>query len=650
MVIPKLVDVSGVRPKFAAFLPEVGLPDIRVVLPLARGVARKFGAGDEVVYQAVFFPIFGTGCALEDCGVEITRHPYRKGIGRRKAVGTPMHWLHNYSAVGHSLSLTAIVAALPILFLFWALAYKRIKGYLAASWTLLLMLLVAVIAYRMPGRAAVSASLLGMASGLWPIGWIILTAVFFYNLTVEAGQSGTIQSSVSSFSKDRRLQALLIAFCFSAFLEGVSGEGAPVAVAAAMLIGLGFKPLTAAVVCLVANTPPVAFGPVGVPTSMMIAVTNINGGLMTKTIGSDMAILALVIPFLVLVVISGFKRAIGVWPAALVAGFSYAVTCFVVSHYLGVELPAIISSFVSMVCLIVFLKFWRPKQIWQFDYDSNNLDPVKTSYTRGQVLTAWSPYLLLISVMSFWGTPAFSRFVQNKLHWVLNIPHWPGLDGIVYRTAPIVDVPTMYPASYRWDFLTAPGTAMLICAIATMAILRISPSRGLKVFRATCKEVGYALVTLAAVVGIGYLANYSGMSYTLGLASASYAGKLFPIVSPVIGWLGVFLTGSVTSSAALFGKLQQVAATETGINPVLTTSANLFGGVAAKLISPQSIAIACAATGLVGRETDIFRNTIKYSIALLGFVVLIVLLQAWVVPGAIPVDPGAGMKQLAFQR
>ena len=246
-----------------------------------------------------------------------------------------MPWLHNYSAVGHSLGLTAMVAALPIFFLFWALAYKRMKGYLAASLTLLLMLLVAVTAYGMPVRAAVSAAILGMASGLWPIGWIILTAVFFYNLTVEGGQSEIIQSSISSLSKDRRLQALLIAFCFSAFLEGVAGEGAPVAVAAAMLIGLGFRPLLAAVVCLVANTPPVPFGPVGVPTSMMISVTNINGTAITKTIGSDTAILALVIPLLVLVVISGFKRTIEVWPAALVAGFSYAVTCFLVSHYLG---------------------------------------------------------------------------------------------------------------------------------------------------------------------------------------------------------------------------------------------------------------------------------------------------------------------------
>ena len=239
-----------------------------------------------------------------------------------------MPWLHNYSAVGHSVGLTAMVAALPIFFLFWALAYKRMKGYVAASMTLSLVLVVAVTAYGMPVLAAVSAAILGMASGLWPIGWIILTAVFFYNLTVEGGQSEIIQSSISSLSKDRRLQALLIAFCFSAFLEGVAGEGAPVAVAAAMLIGLGFRPLLAAVVCLVANTPPVPFGPVGVPTSMMISVTNINGMAITKTIGSDTAILALVIPLLILVVISGFKRTIEVWPAALVAGFSYAVTCF----------------------------------------------------------------------------------------------------------------------------------------------------------------------------------------------------------------------------------------------------------------------------------------------------------------------------------
>lgn len=553
-----------------------------------------------------------------------------------------MHWLQNYSAVGHSLGLTGLVASVPIAFLFWALAYKRMKGHVAATATLLLMVLLAVAAYRMPARAAVSAALLGVISGLWPIGWIILAAVFFYNLTVEAGQSEVIESSLSSLTSDRRLQALLVAFCFAAFLEGVSGQGAPVAVAASILIGLGFPPVLAAVVCLIADTPPVPFGPVGVPTSMMISVTNIDSAALTTAIGLDMAILAAVIPFFMLVVISGFRRAVEVWPAVAVAGLSFGATCFVVCRYLGVELPAIIASFVSMLCLVVFLRFWRPKQIWQF---SESAVSVRTStrYTGREILKAWSPYLFMLSIMSFWEAPAFREFVQNKIHLVLNIPHWPSLDGIIYRTPPIVTNETVYRASYSLDLLGAPGTAMLICALVSMAILRVSPSRGTKVFKASFKQLQLPLATLAAVVGIGYLANYSGMSYTLGLACASYARRSFPVFSPAIGWLGVFLTGSVTSSAALFGKLQQVTASQTGINPVLTTSASLFGGVAGKLISPQSIAIACGATGMVGREGDIFRQTIKYSIALLVFVIGIVLLQAWVIPGVVAMSPETTM-------
>lgn len=547
-----------------------------------------------------------------------------------------MHWVQDYSAVGHRLGLTSLVASLPICFLFWMLFLKRVKGYVAAGLTLLLMFLVAVVGYGMPARAAVSATVLGMVSGLWPIGWIILTAVFFYNLTVEAGQSQVIQSSLSSLTNDRRIQALLIAFCFSAFLEGVSGEGAPVAVAASMLIGLGFPPGLAAVACLVANTPPVPFGPVGVPTSTMISVTNIDSAAITAAIGLDMTILAVIIPFLVLIVISGLRRAVEVWPAAFVAGVSYAVTCFFVCHRLGVELPAIISSFVSMICLIVFLRFWGPNRSWQFSHDGAAAIPSRTRYRSRQILKAWSPYLFLLVIMSLWELPAFSQFAQHTLRSTVNIPHWPGLDGIVYRAVPIVESPEVYRASYRWDFLTAPGTAMLVCAIVSMAVFRISPSRGLRVFKTTLKQLQFVLGVLAMVVGMGYLANYSGMSYTLGLACATYAKKFFPIFSPAIGWLGVFLTGSVTSAAALFGKLQQVTAIETGLNPVLTTSANLFGGVAAKLISPQSITIACGATGLIGRETEIFRKTIRYSLALLGFVILVVLLEAWVVPSVIP--------------
>jgi lactate permease len=549
-----------------------------------------------------------------------------------------MPWYHNYSAVGNSLGLTALVVSIPIFFLFWALAFKRMKGHIAGLLTLLLTLIVTVAAYRMPVSAALSAAVLGMANGLFPIGWIILTAVFFYNLTVDAGQFDVIKSSISSISADRRLQALLIAFCFSAFMEGVAGQGAPVAVAAAMLIGLGFAPLSAAVVCLVANTPPVPFGPVGVPTAMMISVTKINERVMTRAIGFDMCLMALIIPIFMLIVLAGWKKTLEVLPAALVAGVSYAITCHMVTNRVGLELPAILSSFVSMVCLVVFLKFWKPASIWRFAHDPAVAEETSAKYSTGQVVKAWSPFVVLMAVMGVWGIPAFKTYILNKLHWFVNIPAWPWLDGVVFRTAPIVAKPAKYAASYRWEFFTAAGTAMMISSVIAMVILGIGPARGVKVFKKTCKQLAYALVTLASVLGIAFLANYSGMSYSLGLAFAHYTGRAFPAFSPVIGWLGVFLTGSVTSSAALFGKLQQVTAIQIGVNPVLTTSANLFGSVMGKLISPQSIAVACAATGLVGRETDIFRSTLRYSLILLAFVIAVVLLQAYVFPGMVPTD------------
>lgn len=549
-----------------------------------------------------------------------------------------MPWFHNYAAVGNSLGLTALVVAIPILFLFWALAFKRMKGHIAGLLTLLLTLIVTIAAYHMPIRAALSATALGMLNGLFPIGWIILTAVFFYNLTVEAGQFEIIKNSISSISPDRRLQALLIAFCFSAFMEGVAGQGAPVAVAAAMLIGMGFPPLSAAIVCLVGNTPPVPFGPVGVPTAMMISVTKINEHVMTKAIGQDMCIMALIIPVFMLVVLAGWKKAMEVLPAALVAGISYAITCHMVTEHVGVELPAIVSSFVSIICLIIFLKFWKPKTIWRFANDPEVSTEMAVTHTTGQVVKAWSPFVVLMAIMGVWGIPAYKGFILNKLHWFVSIPAWPWLDGVVFRAAPIVAKPAKYAASYRWEFFTAAGTAMFISALVAMIILGIGPARGAKVFGKTFTQLKFALVTLASVLGIAFLANYSGMSYTLGLAFAHYTGRAFPAFSPVIGWLGVFLTGSVTSSAALFGKLQQVTAVAIGVNPVLTTSANLFGGVMGKLISPQSIAVACAATGLVGRETDIFRSTLRYSLVLLLFVVVLVVLQAYVIPGMVPVD------------
>jgi lactate permease len=550
-----------------------------------------------------------------------------------------MPWNQNYAALNGSLLLTALVVAIPIFFLFWALAVKRMKGHVAGVLTLLITIIISVLVYKMPITAALSASALGMLTGLFPIGWIILTAVFLFNLTVESGQFEVIKSSISSLSPDRRIQALLIAFSFSAFMEGVAGQGAPVAVAAAMLIGLGFPALPAAVICLVANTPPVPFGPVGVPTIMMSTVTGIPATTMARAVGIDMAFMALIIPFFMVVVMVGFQRAKEVLPAALVAGISYAAASLLVSTYFGPELPAITASVFSLICLVIFIKFWQPKTIWNFPEDAAPTVVTGTTYSAGQIFKAWSPFLILMIVMGIWGTPVFKNYAEKTHHWFLAVPKWPGLDGVVFKAAPIVAKPTLYAASYKWQWLTAPGTAMFISSLISMAVLGISPAVGGRVFLKTFKQLRFALITLASVIGLGFLANYSGMSFTLGLAFAVLTGMAFPIFSPVIGLVGVFLTGSVTSSAALFGKLQQVTAVHLGLNPVLTTSANLFGGVMGKLISPQSIAVACAAVGLVGRETDIFRKTLKYSMILLVIVIALVLLQAFVIPWILPTAP-----------
>jgi lactate permease len=546
-----------------------------------------------------------------------------------------MQWYQNYSAVGGSVGLTALIAAIPIFFLFWALAFKRMKGHVAGLLTLLIAIVDVVIVYQMPVSVALSSVLLGAINGLFPIGWIIITAVFLYNLTVETGQFEIIKSSISSVSSDRRMQALLIAFSFSAFMEGAAGQGAPVAIAAAMLIGLGFPALPAAVICLIANTPPVPFGPVGTPTIMMSTVTGISDTVLAQGVGLNMSIIAIIIPIFMLIVMVGWKNTIQVLPAALVTGISYSITNFLLTHYMGPTLPSIVSPIVSLVSLIIFLRFWKPKNIWRFPNDDVVEKGTEINYSGGQIFKAWSPFLVLMIVMGIWGIPAFKNWVLKDLKWFVNIPHWPGLDGLVMKTAPIVAEPAVYAANYRWDFFSAAGTAMLISAIITMVILRISPRTAVKVFSHTLKQLSYSLLTIASVLGLAYLANYSGMSYTLGLAFAA-TGMFFPIFSPVLGWLGVFLTGSVTSSAALFGKLQQVTAGQLGLNPVLTTSFNLIGGVMGKLISPQSIAIACAATGLIGKETEIFRRTSKYSVILLGIVIVLILLEIYVFPGVIP--------------
>jgi lactate permease len=548
-----------------------------------------------------------------------------------------MPWTQNYAALGGSIALTALVVSLPIFFLLWALAIKRMKGHIAGSLTLLFTIIVVVLVYKMPLSIALSASLYGILYGLWPIAWIVVTAVFLYNLTVEAGQFEVIKNSIASISNDRRLQALLVAFCFGAFLEGAAGFGAPVAISAAILIGLGFEPLYAAGLCLIANTAPVAFGAIGSPIIAAGAVTGMGDFIISQAVGRQLPFLSLLIPLYLVVLMSGWKGAKEVFPAALVAGFAFAIAQWWSSNYLGAYLPDIISSLVSLVSLTVFLKYWKPKNIWRFPHERDKKGEQVTSsqYSTSQIAKAWSPFVILTVLVAIWGTPSFKAWATSAGLY-LAIPQWPGLHGLVYKAAPIVAKPTIYAASYKWEWFAAGGTAILISAIISSFILGVGPGKAVAVFGKTLKQLTFSIMTMASVLGFAYLANYSGLSYTLGILFAS-TGALFPFLSPVLGWLAVFLTGSDTSANALFGKLQQVTAEQIGVNPVLTVAANSSGGVVGKMISPQSIAVAAAATGLVGRESDLLRFTFKHSIIILLVVCVMVTLQAYVVPGMIPI-------------
>lgn len=549
-----------------------------------------------------------------------------------------MPWTQNYAALG-SLGLTAFVVSIPVFYLLWALAIKRMKGHIAGSSTLLLTIVIVMLVYKMPLEVALSSSVLGIFNGLFPIAWIIVTAVFLYNLTVEAGQFEIIKSSIASLSNDRRIQALLIAFSFGAFLEGAAGFGTPVAISGAILIGLGFEPLYAAGLCLVANTAPVAFGGIGVPIITAGTVTGINANIIAATVGRQLPFLSVFVPLYLIIIIAGWKGAKEVLPAIAVSGITFAAAQWWSANYLGPMLPDIIASLVSLVSTVVLLKYWKPKNIWRFPSEKGEKAEHFKKYTAGQILKAWSPFAILTVMVGIWGTTTFKDFVTKNLHWFVNIKHWPGLDGLVMKTMPIVKKPTMYAASYKWEFFAAAGTAILITCIITMFVLRISPSRAGKVAGATMKTLIYPLITIGSVLGFAYLANYSGLSYTLGLLFAQ-TGHAFPFFSPILGWLGVFLTGSDTSANALFGQLQQVTAQQIGVNPVLTIAANSSGGVVGKMISPQSIAVAAAATGLVGRESDLFRFTLKHSLFLLLIICLITYIQAYVVPGMVPTIAG----------
>ncbi|GAB1528723.1 MULTISPECIES: L-lactate permease [Brevibacillus] len=565
-----------------------------------------------------------------------------------------MTWTQVFTPVGGSLGISALVALIPILYFFWALAIKRMKGYMAGLTTLLMVILVAVLVYRMPAGIAIMSSVQGAVYGILPIGWIIISSVFLYKLTVKTGQFDIIRSSVLSITEDRRLQALLVAFSFGAFLEGAAGFGAPVAISAALLVGLGFHPLYAAGLCLIANTAPVAFGAIGIPIIAMEGPTGVPAMEISKMVGRQLPILSVFVPFYLVVIMSGFKKALEVLPAILVSGISFSLTQYVTSNFMGPELPDILSALVSLVALTLFLKVWKPKTIFRFASEqaataevaatSQAIKNSKAPFTTGQIFKAWSPFLVLTAFISIWGIPTVKKALVGKyeganlLFNCLNpigkalsfTPEVPGLHNL------IIDVNGKpIAALFKLEVLAAAGTAILLAAIVTKFIVSISWRDWLATFGETLNELKFPLLTIASVVGFAYVANASGMSTTLGMALAG-TGMLFPFFSPFLGWLGVFITGSDTSSNLLFGNLQKVTATSVGMEPVLALAANTSGGVAGKMISPQSIAVACAAVGLAGKESDLFRFTVKHSLLLVVIIGIITYLQSnllsWMVP------------------
>lgn len=549
-------------------------------------------------------------------------------------------WMQIYDPLGN-LWLSSLIAALPIFFFFIALAVLRMKGHVAGTITVAIALAVAIFFYKMPVQMALASAGYGFLYGLWPIAWIIIGAVFLYKITVKTGQFDVIRASVVSITDDQRLQMLLVGFAFGAFLEGAAGFGAPVAITAALLVGLGFNPLYAAGLCLIANTAPVAFGAMGIPIIVGGQVTGIDPFKIGQMAGRQLPLLSVIVPFWLVAMMDGWRGIKETWPAIIVAGLSFAVTQFFTANYIGPELPDITSALVSLICLTVFLKNWKPKRIFRFDEQhttaaSAAIDHSKV-YNFGQIAKAWSPFVILTIMVTLWSLKPFKALFakDGPLYALVFQFPVPMLDKLVIKMEPIVAKATPYAAVYKLDIISATGTAIFLAAIISMFVLGMKPGEAAKTLKETVIELKRPIYSIGMVLAFAFVANYSGLSATLALLLAG-TGSLFPFFSPFLGWLGVFLTGSDTSSNALFCSLQATTAHQIGVSDTLLVAANTTGGVTGKMISPQSIAVACAAVGLVGKESDLFRFTVKHSLMFATMVGIITTLQAYVFPWMIP--------------
>ena len=546
-----------------------------------------------------------------------------------------MNWTQNYDPLGNAL-LSTLVAALPIVVLLGAIAWLHIRIHFAALLGLGVALAVAIGAYHMPVPAAAATTLYGAGYGLFPIGWIILNLIFLYQLTVEKGLFAVLRGSLANIAPDPRIQVILIAFSFGAFFEGAAGFGTPVAVTAAILIQLGFKPLAASGLSLIANTAPVAFGALGTPIIALSKVTGIDELTLSQMVGRQLPFFSLIVPFWVVWAQAGFRGMLGVWPAALTAGLSFAIPQFLVSNYHGPWLVDIVASLCSIGAVVVLLKFWKPKDAWKPASDGMalNVQPSDPAASPALLRRAWTPWILLSVLVFLWGVPAFKKAVDQ-----LSAPAFAvtGIHNVVVRDYPVVPRPTPdkptrpEEAIFKLNWLSATGTGILAAALLAGFIMGFGPGELVRVYGQTLMRVRYSLITIAAMLALGYVTKYSGTDATLGLALAR-TGSLYPFFGTLLGWLGVALTGSDTASNVLFGSLQKITAEQTGISPVLMAAANSSGGVMGKMVDAQSIVVASTATNWYGHEGAILRYVFFHSIALAALVGLLVYLQAYVPP------------------
>jgi len=537
-------------------------------------------------------------------------------------------WTQVYDPLGHWW-LSTLVAAIPVLVLLGALGALRIKAHYAALLGLAASLLIAVGVFGMPLKMGVTAGIYGMCYGLFPIGWIILNVIFMYDLNCEAGRFKILQDSLMGITQDRRLQLVLIAFAFGAFFEGAAGFGTPVAVTAAILIGLGFKPLQASGLSLIANTAPVAFGALGTPLVALAGVSGLNLVQLSGMAGRILPFFSVLVPFWLIWTFAGFDGMLEVWPAVLVAGVFFAIPQFIVSNLHGPWLVDVIASVCSMGAVTILLLVWHPKRIWGLEgHESDRAARGTHGHPTAEVVKAWTPWAILSVLVFVWGLPSAKAFL-DKIS-IFKIPV-AGLHNLILRVPPVVAKPTAEAAIFQLNWLSASGTGILIAAIISGFLMGFGPLQLLRQYGKTLYKVRFSLLTISAMMSIGFMTRYSGLDATMGLAFAR-TGMLYPFFGTLLGWLGVALTGSDTSSNVLFGSLQKISATQVGVSPILMCAANSCGGVMGKMIDAQSIVVASTATEWYGHEGDILRYVFFHSIALASLVGVLVFLQAYVFP------------------